>query len=1378
MIRYDASGNQVWQTTLGGAGNDHINDLVALPDGSMVMTGQSNAPGERSQLWVVKLNSAGTILWEKKIGGSDYDVGNSILPTSDGGFLLTGQTESTDGIVNNPNGYRGSWVVKLDANGDLEWNRAYGGIGVFTEIRSAGETPDGNYIIGGAAFGFGGDVIGNNGDYDYWLFKITSTGDIIWTNKYGGVGPEFLRKINVLADGSMILSGTTNSHATGDVSAATPANTNFWIVKIDANGTLLWEKTIGGDLFENFGGTEINAAGEILLVGATRSTNGDLMQGNGENDIWIFRLDSNGNILDKKNFGGTKSEGVAALDLIGDRLAIGGGSNSNDGDVTDFSGGNSGDAWTLSLTTNSTPPPNGDIDLEMSTSISTPNPAQWSFYSGTITVFNNSNNTATNVIVGFSDGEGTGDVTYKGGDEFTASQGTVELNSQRWVVGTIPPNSSATLTMNYFLIKPDAPVLWAHVTAADQFDVDSTPDNRFCCTVVEDDEASSDSNPPLGCAITARVVSTDCNNNGTPNDPTDDTFDLYIEALGTNASATFEAFTSSSIGAPRTTHSYGSNVFIKNYPIDQNTYILRLEDSADSNCKNQIFVNVPLPCSAVPVFPCTGNLISNGDFENGLTDWTGGGGRHVEDASRANSGTGSAFACTSLNSDGQPISTPMEQFFPVTPNVSYELSFYAQNFGGGGNASLNFYRNDGTRIIPNGNSGINISDGLPQYENFTISRTAPPEAVEGSIRFSGAPFSLTKCIKIDDVCVLPQLGVPLPDLQITNVQIPSTIVAGENFAAEVTVRNDGPESFNQPTLIQALVSFGIVSIETTPTLNLPPGGNQTFTMPFTMLNFPTAQAETMNFHIDILDTTPELDETNNDFDVDFQLIPPNTGSDIDLELSLVQNDPNPRQWGFYSVTATVENKGGQAANGVTVSFPAQTSVTYKGGDEFTASQGNFKYYSDEIWTVGSIPAGGSATLEVNYFLLVPNAPAAYAQVLSANENDVDSTPGNGTCCTPNEDDEASTNATPPPILPDLFLEDLKILNSVKAGEILDYTFDLRNGNANPISGDFTIRSFISTDQILGVGDIPEGTILTGNIGGNANIQDVNGQSTIPTNLAPGDYFLIVNVDAFQDIPETNDLNNLIIEPFTVTDGNTGGGNHDLNLSLTADDGRQWSNFSATYVISNLSSAPTTGIKAEIKKPDGVVYTGGNEYNTAQGTFDVFGSEVWNIGTIQAGDQAVLTLNYFRVSADPIELYGQITASDQSDPDSTPGNGTCCTAVEDDEASRTLGANLNRAVNNRSTAFEADKNQNTFLQSVFPNPTMEQITLRMIAKEASETKIQIVDNFGRILRSESWNLDEGVNLKTMDVSNFPSGIYQVLGQPFHPYLRQARFMKIE
>ena len=133
-----------------------------------------------------------------------------------------------------------------------------------------------------------------------------------------------------------------------------------------------------------------------------------------------------------------------------------------------------------------------------------------------------------------------------------------------------------------------------------------------------------------------------------------------------------------------------------------------------------------------------------------------------------------------------------------------------------------------------------------------------------------------------------------------------------------------------------------------------------------------------------------------------------TSGDIDLELNLTQPNASPAQWSNYEVIATLTNNGDQTATGVEVSFEKPNGVVYVGGNEYTASQGSFNPNGNQIWSVGSIPAGGSATLTVNYFLLANTAPVAYSQVIAANETDMDSTPNNGTPPTVNEDDEASS----------------------------------------------------------------------------------------------------------------------------------------------------------------------------------------------------------------------------------------------------------------------------------------------------------------------------------------------------------------------------------
>ncbi len=388
---------------------------------------------------------------------------------------------------------------------------------------------------------------------------------------------------------------------------------------------------------------------------------------------------------------------------------------------------------------------------------------------------------------------------------------------------------------------------------------------------------------------------------------------------------------------------------------------------------------------------------------------------------------------------------------------------------------------------------------------------------------------------------------------------------------------------------------------------------------------------------------------------------------IDLSLTLQQLTASPAQWSNYPVKLTISNAGPQTATGVKVKFAKPTGVVYVGGNQFTASQGTFNPNGDEVWTVGSIPANGSATLTVNYFLLNATAPVAYAQVTAANETDSDSQPNNGTPPTPVQDDEASTaggttptlpditistvtsppggtvaagaaysinfvptnpggtipaaqlpvtgrfylsvdnvlsandilvgtsanvpiNGTPQSISgtvpantaagqyyaivqldpantvtesnennnvaasaltitvtggsssqPDLTIADLQIPTaSVVAGAILSYNFDASNAGTAAVPGNFTIKSYISTDQTLSANDVQDGNINTGNYAAGFSVQNVPGASTIPANLAAGQYYLIVKIDGDNAIAEGNENNNTVVKPFTVTAPNTGG----------------------------------------------------------------------------------------------------------------------------------------------------------------------------------------------------------------------------------------------
>jgi len=182
-------------------------------------------------VWVVKLNALGEIEWQRCFGGSAGEFASSIQQTSDGGYIFAGSTGSKDGDVS---GYRGggsdAWVVKLNALGDIKWQRRFGG-SFADSVFSIQQASGGGYIFAGWAGSNDGDVSGNHGGlWDAWVVKLSASGGIEWQRCFGGSGTDFASSIQQTSDGGYIFAGRTNSND-GDVSG-NRGDTDAWIVKL------------------------------------------------------------------------------------------------------------------------------------------------------------------------------------------------------------------------------------------------------------------------------------------------------------------------------------------------------------------------------------------------------------------------------------------------------------------------------------------------------------------------------------------------------------------------------------------------------------------------------------------------------------------------------------------------------------------------------------------------------------------------------------------------------------------------------------------------------------------------------------------------------------------------------------------------------------------------------------------------------------------------------------------------------------------------------------------------------------------------------------------------------------------------------------------
>ncbi|MCX6689888.1 MAG: PGF-pre-PGF domain-containing protein [Methanoregula sp.] len=298
--------------------------------------------------WIVKLSGTGAIQWQKSHGGSGDEKPYSVQQTSDGGYIVAGYSASHDGDVTGNHGGNDDWIVKLSSIGDIQWQKSHGGSGD-DEAYSIRETTDGGYIIAGDSASNNGDVSGNHGEDDYWIVKLTSTGTIQWQKSLGGSDDDEAYSIWQTTDEGYIIAGYTVS-SDGDVSInhSDDEFCDYWIVKLTSTGVIQWERSFGGSDDDIATSIRQTSDGGYIVAGYSASTDGDVSGNHGIADYWLVKLDSSGGAEWAKSLGGTSGDYGYAVDQNTDgSYVVAGGSYSDDGDAS----GNHGDYdfWIVKL---------------------------------------------------------------------------------------------------------------------------------------------------------------------------------------------------------------------------------------------------------------------------------------------------------------------------------------------------------------------------------------------------------------------------------------------------------------------------------------------------------------------------------------------------------------------------------------------------------------------------------------------------------------------------------------------------------------------------------------------------------------------------------------------------------------------------------------------------------------------------------------------------------------------------------------------------------------------------------------------------------------------------------------------------------------------
>ena len=323
LIKVDTVGNILWEKTYGGSDLEYFNRIIPSSDDTFYLLGLSfSSDGDISydpypdspDYWIVKIDSSGNIIWDKIVGGNMGEVLFTGDATIDGGVVAIGQTSSNDGDISVSYGGNDTWIVKLSNQGELEWDYTIG-----TDWFDTGQailaTSDGGYLIGSNSIILEGGV-GNitctphtYGWVEGVIFKLDSNLNVQWQRCYGGSDHDGIFGIIEIEDGYLFTGGTASND--GNVSGLHGEN-DIWIVKTDFFGNIIWQKCLGGSRSEyaivSFKTNDDN----LIIVGSTRSNNGDVSGNHSvseyDHDIWLARLNSDGELLSQQCYGGAGNE--------------------------------------------------------------------------------------------------------------------------------------------------------------------------------------------------------------------------------------------------------------------------------------------------------------------------------------------------------------------------------------------------------------------------------------------------------------------------------------------------------------------------------------------------------------------------------------------------------------------------------------------------------------------------------------------------------------------------------------------------------------------------------------------------------------------------------------------------------------------------------------------------------------------------------------------------------------------------------------------------------------------------------------------------------------------------------------------------------------
>lgn len=281
IFKLDPGGNVLWAKAYGSGGGGTVEHILQLPEGGYIVSGITSG-----DIWVIMLEEDGNVQWQKKYSGEGRAFVCNTLETSDGGFIVAGSNESFD------SDYYDIVVIRIDVNGDILWQKSYGGQD--TDVGSGiCEAPDGGFIVAGITWSFGA------GERDLLVLRLDANGEVLWQKTYGESNTEISEKIIRTSDNAVVIAAINYSSGGGLGS--------YWVLKLDLHGNVMWQKIYNGGHRDELYDIQETSDGGYILAGGTQSYSEQYA------DAWIIKLDDSGNSVWQKVYGEQYYDRVDAI---------------------------------------------------------------------------------------------------------------------------------------------------------------------------------------------------------------------------------------------------------------------------------------------------------------------------------------------------------------------------------------------------------------------------------------------------------------------------------------------------------------------------------------------------------------------------------------------------------------------------------------------------------------------------------------------------------------------------------------------------------------------------------------------------------------------------------------------------------------------------------------------------------------------------------------------------------------------------------------------------------------------------------------------------------------------------------------------------------